>query len=160
MRSLATSIDNGALGTHEPSADASAAIDNSKTRSMDRREGTALCISNRGEVTNEAQHGHDPRVGVRIIVGPSKPSNPAVTRVTMSLGPGGFERKNNCAVDLHASTRASENRRAKPTNAEAIEAAAPNAHYYGRDDPIVRMPCGQAMGGQECVVNSLASVQY
>ena len=112
---------------------------------------------------DEEQHGHDPRVGVRIIVGLSTPSNPAVatvTRVTMPLGPGGFERKNNCAVDLHASTRASENRRAKPINAEAIEAAALNAHYYGRDDPIVGMPCGQAIGGQECVVHSLASVQY
>ncbi len=102
--------------------------------------------------------------GVRmIIVGPSNPLNPAVatvTRVAMRLGPGGFERKNNCAVDLHASTHASENRRAKPINAEAIEAAAPNAHYYGHDDPIVGMPCGQAIGGQEYVVHSLASVEY
>ena len=81
-------------------------------------------------------------------------------RVAMSLGPGGFERKNNCAVDLDASTRASENRRAKPINAAAVEAAAPNAHYYGRDDPIVGMPCGQPMRGQQCVVHSLVSVQY
>jgi hypothetical protein len=28
---------------------------------------------------DEEQHGHDPRVGVRIIVGPSKPLNPAVS---------------------------------------------------------------------------------
>ena len=45
-------------------------------------------------------------------------------------------------------------------NAEAIEAAAPNTHYHEHEDPIVGMPCGwQAMGGQEGVVHSLASVQ-
>ncbi len=73
-----------------------------------------------------------------------------VTRVAMPLGPGGLKRKSNWAVDLHASTRASENRRAKPINAAAVEAAAPNAHaheYYGHEDPIVGIPCGQAMGG-------------
>ena len=84
---------------------------------------------------NEAQNGHDPRVAVRIIVGPAKPSNPAVvtdTRVAMSLGPGGIESKNHCAVDLHTSTHESENRRAKPINADAIAAAAPNAMWAPR----------------------------
>ena len=109
MRSLATSIDSGALGTHEPSAGTSAALDKTKSWSMDRREGPAPCISNSGEEMNEEQHGHEPRLGVRIIVGPSKRSNPrgvvaTDARVATPLGPGHIERKNNCAVDLHTST--------------------------------------------------------
>ncbi len=111
MRSLATAIDSGVLRTHEPSAGANAALDKTKSWSMDRREGPAPCISNSGEEMNEEQHGHDPRLGVRIIVGPSKRSNPRCVvatdaRVAMPLGPGNIERKNNCAVDLHASTHA------------------------------------------------------
>ena len=61
------------------------------------------------EEMKEEQHGHEPRLGVRIIVGPSKRSNPVVATVAgvaMPLGPGDNERKNNCAVDLHASTHA------------------------------------------------------
>jgi hypothetical protein len=116
MRSLAASIDNGVLGTHEPSAGASAALDRRrKSWSIDRREGPASCISKGGEVMNEEQNGHDPRVGrgatgaVRIIVEPPKHLRlavGAVTRVAMSLDPGGIERKNNGAVDLHARTHA------------------------------------------------------
>jgi hypothetical protein len=154
MRNLATSIDSGARGTHEPSAGASAALDKSKTWSRDRREGP--CISNRGEVANEEENGHDPRVAVRIIVGPSNPSNPR----GYSSQHVAWSGRNRTQEELHTSTRTSENRRAKPINAEAIEAAAPNAHYYGRDDPIVGMPCGQAMGGYELVVHCLASLQY
>ena len=64
----------------------------------------------------------------------------------MPLGPGGFERKNNHAVDLHASPHA---RRI------AEQAAAPNARYYGHEDPIVGMPCAQAMGGHPRVRSPL-----
>ena len=81
----------------------------------------------------------------------------------MPLGMLGIERKSSCAVDLHASIiMHGESPSETPINAAAVEAAAPNAHahYYGHEDPIVGMPCGQAMGGQECVVHSLASVQY
>jgi hypothetical protein len=99
-------------------------------------------------------------LGVRIIVMPSRPSTPRLPRLLESPCrlARGIECKNSCAVDLHASTHA-RNRRAKPINADAIEAA-PNARYYGHEDPIASMPCAQAMGGQECVVHSLASVQY
>jgi hypothetical protein len=107
MRSLAASIDNGALGMHGPSAGASAAIDKSKTRSRDRREGPALCISNSRQVMDEEQNGHNPRVGPdnEYVVKAFKcrGCQRLVTRIASPLGPGGIERKNNCAVDLHAS---------------------------------------------------------
>jgi hypothetical protein len=44
----------------------------------DRLRASQTMISNSGEAMNEEQHGHDQRVGAHIIVGPSKPSNPAV----------------------------------------------------------------------------------
>jgi hypothetical protein len=47
MRSLAASIDSGALGTHEPSAGANAALDRRrKSWSIDCLEGPASCILN------------------------------------------------------------------------------------------------------------------
>ena len=110
---------------------------------------------------NEEQNGHDPRVGVRIIVGPSRPSTPRLPRLLESPCrlARGIERKNNCAVSICTQARMDGNRRAKSINADAIEAA-PNARYYGHEDPIASMPCGQAMGGQESVVHSLALLQY
>jgi hypothetical protein len=109
MRSLATSIDSGALGTHEPSAGTSAALDKTKSWSMDRREGPAPCISNSGEEMNEEQHGHEPRLGVRIIVGPSKRSNPrgvvaTDARVATSWARDISNARTTVPVDLHTST--------------------------------------------------------
>jgi hypothetical protein len=91
------------------------------------------------------------------IVGPAKPSNPAVAWLLES--PCLLAREDSNArttvpsICTQAAAAASsmndssctENRRAKPINAAAVEAAAPNAnaHYYGRDDPIVGMPCGR-----------------
>ena len=143
MRSLATSIDNGALDTHAPSAGASAALEmRRKSWSTHCREGPPSCISNSGEVANDEDGNRqrlDPRKRehnrvIRITVGPSEPccspSRPTAVRVTR----GNMSLEESNARSIRRSARKKKYgckiRRAEPENAAAIEAAAPSAHYY------------------------------
>ena len=92
---------------------------------------------------NEEQHGHDPRLGVRIIVGPSKRSNPRGVVAQMLESPCLLARE----ISNGGTTVPSICTQARVHRRIAEQAAAPNARYYGHEDPIVGMPCAQAIGG-------------
>ncbi len=108
---------------------------------MDCREGPASCILGSGEETNDEDANRqrlDPRVRehnrvIRITVGhsepccsPSRPTVVKVTRGNMSLEVSNARSTSICTQE----NVCMQNRRAEPENGAAIEAAAPNAHYY------------------------------